>query len=502
MSANLQPPLEVVRPISATDRWFSLAAVAVFGLLWLWQVRESEGFLEADACSHLLIARFALDEPFRFVDIWGRPIKTLLYAVPAYFAGRVGVQAVSLLLAVVCAWVARLLARDLGLRSPGLALAMTLGMPLVFLHSFSELTELPFAALLAVAFLAWRRGHFAAAGFLAGMLPLSRPEGFGVLLLAAVALLWGRRWAGVVLLPLGLVAWSLAGWQQYGSDGPWQQLAGTEPLWTKAWVWTVSVATWLPRHWPYAGDSVYPSGSPLHFVALLPALVGPVVFPGLLAGLVVARKWFGRSVPDWRSGVVLLPVFVLVAHSALFAFGKMASNGELRYLLVTAPFWGILTAAGWEAILRRLHWSDGRIQRATALALLIPLVVNLGFYGVLPLRFDNAWETTRFVASFANRLSVKVNRPAVMAAHPGIYYFLDRSNNHPVLSREFKIEYIRHPPPGTLLLYDPMYARFNASRDRRVEGVDEIVAAGWIEWPGFRPGGWRIFLSPQEAPPR
>ena len=39
---------------------------------------------------------------------------------------------------------------------------------------------------------------------------------------------------------------------------------------------------WLRHEWPYAQKSAYAPGSLFHFVALLPALVGPVAFPFVL----------------------------------------------------------------------------------------------------------------------------------------------------------------------------------------------------------------------------
>ena len=34
----------------------------------------SKGFLEADACTHYQYARFVWQEPYRLIDVWGRPV--------------------------------------------------------------------------------------------------------------------------------------------------------------------------------------------------------------------------------------------------------------------------------------------------------------------------------------------------------------------------------------------------------------------------------------------
>jgi hypothetical protein len=556
LASESHPRSHFPHPGTAYDRTVLIIATLAFLALWLWQSLASDGFLEADACTHYLIARFAFKEPYRFVDIWGRPWKTLLYALPAAYFGRPGVRAMSLALALACAALARLFARDMGLRSPTIAYVLTLGMPLVFLHSFSELTELPFAFLLASVFYLLLRDKSCWAALWAGMLPLARPEGFGFVLLAGLFLLYRRRLKALLFLPLGLLLWTYLGWEAYGRDG--------NPL------------TWIPRHWPYAGQSVYASGSLFQFIALLPALVGPVVLPGFLLGAIsLTRQNASRhSTYQARVGLAVLatPTIVLIAHSLLYYFGKMASNGELRYMLVAAPFWAAITAFGWERMwqiltgqprttgilpvrepaketgyTRNPHRQDAAMSESPAspratvcvtgvspvsgskspsshddvpashhdaratthhlptrlallsslAAVLIPLVMQTWMYGVLPIRMDNAWNTTRFIALWAAQYGQSHDRPAIMSAHPGVFYFLDRSQNDFYLARDFTTSNIAKPPPGTILLYDPVYARFNATRERRVEGLDEIRRSGWIEMPYMTIGGWHVFLSPE-----
>src|SRR3954464_15491740 len=137
-----------------------IIATLVFAALSLTAALKSPGFLEADACTHYQYARFALGETHYLVNVWGRPFVTALYAVPATYYGRTGVRVTSLICALLIAAIAWRIASDQKYRWPALAFIFTLAQPLVFLHSFSELTELPFALLLAMAFWSYRRRHF------------------------------------------------------------------------------------------------------------------------------------------------------------------------------------------------------------------------------------------------------------------------------------------------------------------------------------------------------
>src|SRR5438477_11649182 len=83
-----------------------LIAGAIFSALSLAAAIASTGFLEADSCTHYLYARFAVGELHYLVNVWGRPLVTGIYAVPAALAGRMGVRVTSLALALGTAAIA------------------------------------------------------------------------------------------------------------------------------------------------------------------------------------------------------------------------------------------------------------------------------------------------------------------------------------------------------------------------------------------------------------
>src|SRR5205814_8039293 len=225
-----------------------------------------------------------------------------------------------------------------------LALIFTLAQPLVFLHSFSELTELPFAALIGLAFLAYQRRQFLVMTILVALSPLARPEGFGFLILVALALVAHRRWWWVLLLVVPLLAWDYLGWRRYGS-----------PIYPTNLPQSLGWLLWLKHEWPYAEQSLYQRGSILHFVMLMPAVASPMIFPALCVGVwLTLRAWAKRNLVEVL--IALVPLLVLAGHSILYATGKMASSGEMRYMLVVAPFWGLLAAKGWAWIFDAMHW--------------------------------------------------------------------------------------------------------------------------------------------------
>jgi hypothetical protein len=432
-----------------------IPAVIVFAALSVFFAIRSDGFLEADGCTHYIYARWAFTYPIYFVDIWGRPLKTALYAPAANLFGLIGVRLTSLCVAIGISLVAYAIARGQMYRTPALAGIFTLASPLVFLHSFSELTELPFALLLGAAFLAYQRRCFWLVAILASLLPLSRPEGFGFLVLSGVLLGAHRKFALLPLLIVPLIAWQFAGAILFNEPENWWR--------------------WLVLHWPYAGDSVYARGSIAHFAALLPAVVGPGLFPFMLLGIKSPKPQEQHQARcEWL--IAAIPLSILLGHSVLYALGKMASNGEARYMLIAAPFWALLACRGFDRV-----WRADRVRLKFAvvatLAVAPPLVAQL-CYPVLPLVQMDDWKVARELARWYDA-TAKPDSPKLLCAHPGFFYYADRATLDPDVL-PWSRQSLLSAPPGTIILWHDVYGRFNADRDKSVDAstLADLVAAG------------------------
>jgi hypothetical protein len=515
----------------AREAWPAIfVATAIFAGLSLWGAITSEGFLEADSCTHYLYARFAVGELHYLVNVWGRPLVTGIYCIPAALAGRMGVRVTSLGLALGTALVAYRIAKVQGYKRPALALIFVLAQPLVFLHSFSELTELPFAFVLALAFWAYCSEKWGVMTALVAVLPLARPEGFLFILLAAVALVahGGRRVWWILLLPVPLLIWDWAGWEVYGRPAYLN-----DPLW--GWFPTgLRWMLWLKHEWPYAEQSAYARGSLFHFVMLLPAIVGPLIFPVLVIGVWRSfsvkelnteaqrhreernendsSQWLRASVFKFIGAshrarcqvlIAVIPLLVLSAHSILYWRGKMASNGEPRYMLTMAVFWALLAAAGWESVFERLRWKHAVAW--AGVAALLPGLTHF-VYPVLPLKLSSDWEQVREAVGWYQSSETAKSHPRLLVSNPAFYYFLDISPTDKGRVLEWRKETVAKCPPGTLLVWDHDYAMFNSDRNRIIT-IEEIEAAGWVEDADgenqFDGGGkrWRVFKSPRSMLP-
>ena len=509
-----EPPLAALAADSRPPRRYRnglalILGIVIFAALSTWCSVKSVGFLEADAMTHYMFARFSFREWSYFVNVWGRPLCTGVYAIPANLAGVTGVRATSLLMAVVMGLVCYRIAKNQRSRMPAMAAILLFAQPLFFAHSFSELTEIPFALVAVCAFWAFQARNFPAMAILAGVSPLGRPEGLGLILLAAVALIAYRRWYYLPILVLPCLLWSYFGWVSWNrpADLPWYK--------------------WLKYNWPYAAKSAYGTGDWYYFIGILPVILSPMMFPFLFAGIVkllndwglALRARFGsinrfavRLVAGPRYGrpelsphlrrcaffLLVIPLGVLVVHSFLRTFGLMASSGEPRYLVCVAPFWALVVARGWE-----WAWERFRLPAPFLVAALFattPIFANR-YYQVFPLRLYDGDLMGKAVGDwYKSTPGLAQDYPRVMATPPSVYFFLDLSQSDPVRGAAWGRDQATKRVPGTILIWDPVFGQSNADRNLIIPQA-EIEALGWV-WIGnvVYGGDWcNVYLSPQTA---
>jgi hypothetical protein len=474
----------LARPAVSADRTAFIAATIIFAVLSTWLAQASKGFLEADGVTHYLYARYAFDNPAYMLDVWARPMRMLLHAVPAHYFGLRGVRAASLVAAIATAWVTYAIARKLGWSRPALAGLFVLAQPLFFLHSFSELTEVPFALLAATAMLSLVTRRWWAFALACGLTPAARPEGAAFVLLAIGVLTLHRRWLCLPLAILPLLVWNHLGWWMWGSDsGPWHR--------------------WLIDHFPYSSDSVYKPGPIYRYLAVLPTVVSPLILPAVILGTFGLRSWHNtdrvHDTPLWKQWV--LPDEWLIAciawgflaiHSLLHFYAKMSSSGEPRYLLAASPFWALLACRGWSMLADRFAWR--RPILLASLAAMLPIAVNVG-YRVVPLREQPDALLCKSIGDWYAAAPWHDAYPHVYATHPLVYFYLNQKLES--ATRDF----IDKPPPGVMFVYDSMYGWSN-SDPRRLIDPKTFEAAGWKVAPGSEGFGmptqtWRIYLSPE-----
>jgi hypothetical protein len=196
--------------------------------------------------------------------------------------------------------------------------------------------------------------------------------------------------------------------------------------------------------------------------------------------------------------IATIPLLILVGHSVLFALGKMASSGELRYMLIVAPFWGLLSAYGWEWIFEKLNWTA--VHRAAGVAVLLPIIANI-CYPCVPLKLSDDDLAAKRAAEWYQHSGLSKDFPRISSGHQMLYYFLGTIGTDKDHAVDWRRDTLAPAPPGTIAVWDPIYAIYNSDANRSIS-VEELARSGWIDItdrvPPIAPK-WRIFLSPKTA---
>ena len=475
--------------------WLSAFAIAAVALA-LW----SPDSYQQDGGFHYLFARDAWWNHALFVDVWGRPLFTTLYALPA----RGGYLAAKLLTVVVCvatAWQSWKWAEDEGLARPEFTIPFLALQPSLMLLAADTMTEPLFALVLVVALRLRRRGRPRDAMAVASLLPLARPEGFFVCVLWGVWALADARlgestWRRARALPLlasGVLAWWLAALAI--TRDPLFILHNWPPNWAPTGA-TYGIAPWS-EYWRLRYEIVAKYFAP--FFAI-----------GFLA--FVARR---------RLGVATSLVLMLFAlHSVLRHYGLFGSAGYPRYFVCIAPAIALITLEGWNVVLDALHLGAVRVAprvraplEAIAYVLAIALFLLVSRNTLYYIDDHDTARDARAVGdadAWLNAHPVDVHQLVWSQAYMCI--IRDCDTRHRVWlsnDRAHNMTELSATPPGTLVFWDgetgpdwyglraPDFetAGFHQLLDRRYQLAPRFGKRRWYPDPWTRPQEMMLFYK-------
>ncbi|MFQ5335478.1 MAG: hypothetical protein ACE5DN_05325, partial [Flavobacteriales bacterium] len=237
-------------------RYKSLITTFVCLLIFMAYALCSNGVIdEGDAINHYLISRFAFDHPRLLLDLWGKPLFTLLTAPFAAF-GFKGVLIFNVLAGTTTAYITYRSAKKMKLTNAFLVIPVVLFCPVFFRSILAGHTEVLCALIFISSVYLMQNKRYASAALLASLLPFSRPEGYIILAFFAIAFLLKKRMRYLPLLCTGFLIYTLIGWFHYGD------------------------ILWILHKSPYDfGNDLYGHGDPWHFIRSYRGIVGnPIVF--------------------------------------------------------------------------------------------------------------------------------------------------------------------------------------------------------------------------------
>lgn len=417
--------------------------IFVLGLVWtvaLWL--RSPGVPVQDEIGHVLLSRWAWQQPALILDLWGRSVNTLVYLLPA-LGGLPGARLASVGMACATVLLSSGIAARLGLQRLFLVPALLWFQPWFNDLSYTAITEVPFMLCLVLACWLWLDQRLGWAALCFGLLPLIRHEGIALTGLWCGYLLLRREWRGIGVALLPLVVYNALYFAVYA-----------------AWPFTIYLQ---PRP-----TTLYGSGGWLHFAEPLARGVGLPVFGLALLGcaLLVQRR---------RALVLTGFAVYLLVQTIIYRFGLYASGGYELFLLPLAPGFAIAASVALDWLVERLRLPRGQVALlgGALLAVVLGWVVVTGTRS-RPRPMDFEGVALQQAASWLQQRSTDPAR--VVATHVWLYYFVDLPP-----AQWLTVSAPRDLPVGTIVVWDSHYS--DRSGLRLAELRDP--AQGWRELERF-----------------
>jgi Gpi18-like mannosyltransferase len=165
-------------------------------------------FDAGDGLQHYIMARYSWLHPYLLMDSWGKPFYTLISSPFAQF-GLNGSILFNIICGIGSAFFAYKLSKKLALENAWIVIPFVLFTPGYFPKLNSGLTEPFFSFIVVASAYGFMCKKYSISCILISFLPFVRTEGFFILPLFLIVLLYRRRFFEILLLGLGTLVYSL-----------------------------------------------------------------------------------------------------------------------------------------------------------------------------------------------------------------------------------------------------------------------------------------------------
>ncbi len=306
---------------------FSFVVVGVIESVW---IVSSHGFYHVDECAHFLYSRFVLQSLPTIVETWHRPGRLWLFALPAQF-GHVFTMFFCMALFLCLLFVTYRIAKLKGIKHAGWVVLLTGLQPILFDISYACLNEAPTALVIMLSYWFHLRKKFGWGLAIASLVFLFRFEMYSFALLMFLVYLWKREWKILPLVLLGPLLWI----------GYSTIISGDVMTFFREWSRFSNLGKYIP------GVSV------THYLENLQTIFGF----GQVLLFTIGVVFITRAKRNAEYGIIYCTIAINIIINTLAGaevFNWTGSVGELRYIAVVGPFWGIVSVYGLSEILERI----------------------------------------------------------------------------------------------------------------------------------------------------
>jgi hypothetical protein len=379
----------------STLYWFSFS----LGLGWIvYLCLNSPGVPVQDEIGHFLISKHAWKHPEHMLNLWGRPVRTILYMIPSFW-GLNTARYFSIFLASLTVLIATKVAQKLGVKSLFLIPVFLWFQPWFNNLSYAVITQVPFSVLLITGVYLWLDDKEEIASIPIGLLPLARHEGIALTLAWFAYCSCKRKWVAAVVSVVPLTVFNIIYYFVY------QSLA-------------------LQIYFSPKPITLYGSGAWFHFIRPVADNVGALLLLLSLLAIVPILKLKEKSY------IFAAYVLYFLVHTFIYRFGLYASGGYDIFLLPLAPAFAITAALGAEFISSLsgkilANTTGSTLSNAISRLLIAFVVVSVAYVGLRtkPRPLDYEGAALKQAADWLRSSNLVASK--VVSTHVWFFYFYD-----------------------------------------------------------------------------
>lgn len=306
----------------------------ISGLFFILFAVFSEGnWGGADSYVHYRISRYAYKYPHLFLDLWGKPIFTILSSPFSQF-GFTGIKIFNVIVALLSSYLVYDLSGVFRWRDRYISVIMLLYAPIYFIIIPSGLTEPVFGLVLIFAVWLFFKERYILSAVIISLIPFARNEGYVFLPLFFTAYIIKKEYTAIPFLAFGFLLFSLAGLPVHKDF---------------FWIFTTSRGS---------GDlGIYGTGPLFHYVKYIDDILGFPVLVFFLVGFIISTY---KLLSDFRNIKLEHYFYILVigsffvyfsAHSVVRWLWEGRSLGLIRVMAGVIPLGAIIAMRGMDEIL-------------------------------------------------------------------------------------------------------------------------------------------------------
>ncbi|MBN8695347.1 MAG: hypothetical protein J0L87_02350 [Bacteroidetes bacterium] len=353
-----------------TSLYILLVLASVFFVILILTAEST--YDPGDGIRHYLVSRYSWKHPDLFLYSWGKPFFTLISSPFSQF-GLLGINIFNIVCAVLSGYYIFKIAKILKLATPLVAPILLFFTPIYLPTINSGLTEPLFGLILISSIYLYFVNRYILGSLIISFLPFVRTEGFLIVPLFGVILLYRKKFASILFLASGTILYSIIG------------------------MIVLNDFFWIFNQNPYNGDNkeFYKQGELLHFINAYIFIWGTIMTFFLCIGIIFAlirRKININNFKEYYLEEVILILgsfsIYFIAHSIMWWKGYANSLGLIRVLAGIIPCTALICHRGIDLFINIIPVKQKLLKKIFLAIIIISVIASPFFQNYFPFKLE------------------------------------------------------------------------------------------------------------------